>query len=79
MIRYSPEHPKIDTSGYNNVRIIFVRGVAKAPENIPPALKRALIMHTLGLMRGDLYEGTTTCEINDIYNSYLASKINFIF
>jgi hypothetical protein len=69
----------IDISGYSNISILLTRGIAESPENIPDPLKRGLIMHTLGLLRGDLYEGTTTCEIEDLYNSYLPSKINFIW
>ena len=78
-IKYSDTQPAIDTTGYSNLKILFTRGIAESPENIPEALKRGLIMHTLGLMKGDLYEGTTTCEINDLYNSYLPSKVNFIW
>ena len=78
-IKYSDTQPAIDTTGYSNLKVLFTRGIAESPENIPEALKRGLIMHTLGLMKGDLYEGTTTCEINDLYNSYLPSKVNFIW
>jgi hypothetical protein len=78
-IKYSKEQPTIDTNCYENLKIIFTRGIADEPENIPQALKQGLIMHTLGLMRGDLYEGTTTCQINDLYEQYLSSRINFIF
>lgn len=78
-IKYSKEQPKIDTNCYENLKIVFIRGIADTPENIPQALKQGLIMHTLGLMRNDLYEGTTTCQINDLYEQYLSSRVNFIF